>query len=61
VPLNAGDAPLPVPWLLVILAALFVGGPYVLKRVGVSEGSWLIDFLMMLLEARLDSDRDAAA
>jgi hypothetical protein len=61
VPLNDGDAPVSVPWLLVILAAVFVCGPYVLKRVGVSEGPWLLDFLMTLLEARLDSDGDAAA
>jgi hypothetical protein len=60
VPINEGDAPVPVTWLLGILAALLVGGPYVLKRVGVSEGPWLLDFLMTLLEARLDSDGDAA-
>lgn len=60
-PINDGDAPVPVPWLLVILAGLVVGGPYVLKRVGVSEGPWLLDFLMTLLEARLDSDGDDAA
>jgi hypothetical protein len=61
VPLNDGDAPVPVPWLLVILAGLFVVGPYVLKRVGVSEGPWLLDFLTTLLEARLDADGDTAA
>ena len=61
VPINDGEAPLPVPWLLVILAAVFVCGPYVLKRVGVSEGPWLLDFVMTLLEARFDSDGDAAA
>ncbi len=61
VPINDSDAPVPVPWLLVILAALFVVGPYVLKRVGVSEGPWVLNFLMTLLEARLDSDHDTAA
>ena len=60
VPINDGEAQLPVPWLLVILAAIFVVGPYVLKRVGVSEGPWLLDFVMTLLEARLDSAGDAA-
>jgi hypothetical protein len=60
VPINDGENPLPVPWLLVILAGLFVCGPYILKRVGVSEGPWLLDFLMTLLEARLDSAGDAA-
>ena len=59
-PINQRDAPVPVPWLLVILAALFVGGPYLLKRVGMSEGPWLLDFLMTLLDARLVSDGDPA-
>jgi hypothetical protein len=61
VPINDGESQLPVSWLLVILAAIFVIGPYVLKRVGVSEGPWLLDFLMTLLEARLDSTGDSAA
>jgi hypothetical protein len=60
VPINDGESQLPVPWLLVILAAIFVIGPYVLKRVGVSEGPWLLDFLTTLLEARLDSPGDPA-
>jgi hypothetical protein len=60
VPINDGESHLPVTWLLGILAAIFIGGPYVLKRIAVSEGPWLLDFLTTLLEARLDSASDAS-
>jgi hypothetical protein len=61
VDINNGEAHLPVPWLIVILAALFVVGPYLLKLTAASEGPWLLDFLLETLEARLDADGETAA
>jgi hypothetical protein len=57
-PINGGESYLPVPWLIVILIAFLVVGPWVLKRITAFEGPWLLDFLMTELEARLDSGSD---
>ena len=54
--INRGEAHLPVPWLIVILVGALVVGPYLLKLTAVSEGPWLLEYLMETLEAHFDGE-----